>query len=189
MTLNDTVADMLNRYPTLFQWREDCLHQLYLVNGNGYDWIGGELVAPVYEPRRPKPPYPLTLDSYWDYFYPHKSFADESEYMQRFYYEQVDEENRLWQGIQDNFEERLHSPLHRKTAYYPICRHACIMTMPDNIKEAWLAGALEMSEHIRQLGPNEVYCGREDFSNARNQAYLPAILMRIEQIKQKRGLK
>jgi hypothetical protein len=45
MKYADTLRVMLDCYPSLFVDEADVLHHLFFVNGNGYDWEGGELVA------------------------------------------------------------------------------------------------------------------------------------------------
>lgn len=44
-SVRDTVLAMLTQYPTLFTTKADCYRHLFLSNGNGYDWVDGELVA------------------------------------------------------------------------------------------------------------------------------------------------
>lgn len=44
MNVELTIQEMFDSCPTLFKERADCLDQLFLVIGNGYEWINGELV-------------------------------------------------------------------------------------------------------------------------------------------------
>lgn len=46
MTLEKTLTEMSLRYSDIFPSREDAIHHLFLVLGNGYDWKDGELVDP-----------------------------------------------------------------------------------------------------------------------------------------------
>ena len=39
-----TVLGMLTQYPSIFPDKSACYRHLFLVNGNGYEWIDGELV-------------------------------------------------------------------------------------------------------------------------------------------------
>lgn len=41
----DTMRVMVFAYPSLFADEYDVLHHLFFVNGNGYEWEGGELVS------------------------------------------------------------------------------------------------------------------------------------------------
>ena len=43
MTLELTIQDMFDNYPTLFKERADCLNLLFCVIGNRYRWLDGEL--------------------------------------------------------------------------------------------------------------------------------------------------
>lgn len=49
MTVELTIQDMFDDYPTLFKERADCLDHLFCAIGNGYEWVNGELVACGYE--------------------------------------------------------------------------------------------------------------------------------------------
>lgn len=44
-SVRDTVLAMLTQYPSLFTTKADCYRHLFLTNGNGYDWVDGELVS------------------------------------------------------------------------------------------------------------------------------------------------
>ena len=44
-SVRDTVLRMLTEFPSLFTSKADCYRHLFLVNGNGYDWVDGELVS------------------------------------------------------------------------------------------------------------------------------------------------
>lgn len=44
MTVENTIKNMMTQYPELFITRADCLSHLFLIYGNGYHWIKGQLV-------------------------------------------------------------------------------------------------------------------------------------------------
>lgn len=44
MTYSDTVKNCIAGYPKLFETEGDVLHHLFFVNGNGYEWVNGELI-------------------------------------------------------------------------------------------------------------------------------------------------
>lgn len=44
-SVRDTIFEMLTEYPSLFKTKASCYRHLFLVNGNGYDWVNGELIA------------------------------------------------------------------------------------------------------------------------------------------------
>lgn len=48
-TYAETKRVMMDAYPTLFVDEADVLHHLFFVNGNGYEWVEGELVD-VFDP-------------------------------------------------------------------------------------------------------------------------------------------
>lgn len=39
-----TIQEMYNGYPTVFRTRQHCLDHLFVVVGNGYEWVDGELI-------------------------------------------------------------------------------------------------------------------------------------------------
>lgn len=58
MTLEETIQSMYDYFPDLFQERWQAINQLFIVIGNGYEWVDGEL---VYDSDRP-PINPLGSD-------------------------------------------------------------------------------------------------------------------------------
>lgn len=44
-SVRDEVLRMLTEYPSIFPNKSACFRHLFLVNGNGYDWVDGELVS------------------------------------------------------------------------------------------------------------------------------------------------
>lgn len=45
MDFDETCIDKIMRYPDLYPKRTSCLNHLLCVNGNGYEWINGELIS------------------------------------------------------------------------------------------------------------------------------------------------
>jgi hypothetical protein len=44
MTVETTLQDMFDRFPTLFATRQECFNHLFMTVGCGYDWMFGQLV-------------------------------------------------------------------------------------------------------------------------------------------------
>ncbi len=42
--MNERIDAAIQSYPSIMRDRFDVLHQMFLVNGGGYDWVNGELV-------------------------------------------------------------------------------------------------------------------------------------------------
>ncbi len=55
-SVKDTVYSMLVRHPLSFQSKSDCFKSLFLLTGNGMEWVDGELVLPD-EPLCMEPRY------------------------------------------------------------------------------------------------------------------------------------
>ena len=45
MTLEETIQEMYDRYPNLYQTRKECLNYLFCTNGIDYEWHDGELIS------------------------------------------------------------------------------------------------------------------------------------------------
>lgn len=56
MTPNETIRRGLYYFPSLYKSRADVLHHLFLVIGNGYEWVDGELVLAYKDPRDTQEP-------------------------------------------------------------------------------------------------------------------------------------
>src|ERR1700692_3537405 len=57
MTLEDTIYVLCAAFPTVKQNRAWALGHLYCTTGNGYDWIGGQLIGTCNLWRNGKPIY------------------------------------------------------------------------------------------------------------------------------------
>ena len=110
-TLELTIINSILRYPLLYKdinfvySKENVLDHLFFVNGNGYEWVDGELITDE----------PLMHDCIPDNYFDTKIMD------------------------KDGYEILNTIPLN----IYPICEYAKILSLPDDIKPDWLAGAEE----------------------------------------------
>lgn len=56
MSVDETVEDMIAKWPDLFYSRTLALHHLFIVLGCGYEWSNGQLVADGVAPREDQIP-------------------------------------------------------------------------------------------------------------------------------------
>jgi len=111
----ETLARMMRQYPTLFPTEAHALHHLFLVNGNGYDWIEGQLVDPFARP-------------------------DEEVHA-----EQHRCEERLLHGVSEDLRTQIKAEWAKPAApiiqLSALCKYAALCTLPDDIRPDWLAAA------------------------------------------------
>lgn len=111
----ETVARMMRQYPTLFPTEAHALHHLFIVNGNGYDWIEGQLVD---------------------------LFARSDEEVRA---ERCRREKRLLHGVSEHLRAQIKAAWAKPAApiirLYPLCKYADLCTLPDDIHPDWLAAA------------------------------------------------
>ncbi len=135
MNVANTIKQGLLGYPSLFQTPGDVLHQLFVVNGNGYEWAGGQLV-------------------YWT-----DGRKDATEWIEaqiaearerghseglELYYEEM---QHRFEFTKLNIDRIVEHGEHRyRKSIYPICQYAKIMCVPDNVQDDWLAAAYQFCE-------------------------------------------
>lgn len=124
-TYRRTLNYSLEAYPTLHIKEEEVLHHLFFINGNGYDWIKGELVEGSYYAMR-KTVKKHRVGHIEEYGTSDIEVIREKviEYRARnlAFLKKV--------GIKDDYKK-----------LYPICEYAKIVNIPRNIKPDWLKAA------------------------------------------------
>jgi hypothetical protein len=141
MRLNNYIAKSIREYPKLFRdvtyekSRVKVLDQLFLTNGNGMEWRSGQIADRGSNPRMRRntpgtePRQQRSISC---------SQAFEEDYFTR---EMVEKLN--FNGFE--FDSKLESRYEWNP--YPICQHAKIANVPDDVCPDWLAGAREIYHH------------------------------------------
>lgn len=178
-TVEATLRYMLVNYPSIFPTRGEALEHLFLVNGNGYDWINGCLVA--YDDRD------LTLTpAMWEEVrsYNHVArlhnawaqarIAHDLKYEGKSYYS----DHRMESVGPDDEAELavLMRDMSRITEYvYPLNDYADINQVPDNVQSDWLAAAWQTIDMVLALDPTKGYTqyGWDHDKKERTEHYLP----------------
>lgn len=132
MRAEDTLQYMADFYSEIFPTRKHALNHLFCVVGNGYEWVGGELVeedsyTKRYKLRKPIKKAIFEYEEHWNE-------------MNRFYSE-VNREKGI--AIPPKFQFRW-SECHKE--------YSNIFTHPDNIKEDWKALLEECIQLMEQDG-------------------------------------
>jgi hypothetical protein len=171
MTLELTIQDMFNKYPTLYKDRSDCLNHLFCCIGNGYDWDNGELVYIGRDERAMDIAYlESCLVNGKAHQYNKMSLRAEARHYASLRSENI--EPHL-QKVADEIEEKYFMSLpddvyhkrERKYRWYfylgGYCtNYAYLFNYPSDIKPDWLAGIEECKAMLREDGydidnPNE----------------------------------
>lgn len=120
MKLEETIQEMFDEYPDLFQTRSQCLDHLFCVIGNGYDWVNGQLI----EPHMKSPKTGRYIKKRGEYLKFKGCLGKDGKATQRIRIEQRCE-----------------------CEWYPLCRqYSYLFDFPKNIKKDWLEGIKETME-------------------------------------------
>ena len=151
---------MLLEYPTLYQDRAQCLNQLFCVNGNGYEWIKGQLVD-EYQDHRYKRDKEVDIalqegfDILIDSIVYNNSDTSLSipQYVQRSLLEKYRQQRAL-ANLDKIIQPGFHQFIQAGYEFYPLCEYAKIMNLPTDIKQDWLDGAKETLQLLNQYSFN-----------------------------------
>lgn len=121
-----TVKSAIKCYPSLFLYEADVIDHLFFVNGNGYGWHKGQLVG-----------YQNHKESFVEaisHRKPDETFDSirENEIKYRKSTSKLfGEQSSAYYDPSGKFAKEI----------YPICKYACIMNIPDDIRNDWLQAA------------------------------------------------
>ena len=133
MKVVDTIRSCISNYPSIFPHRAQVLEHLFFTNGNGYEWVEGELVdsCPVSPGHSP----------FWDENPPKDS---SSPLMWEIKVKTAQEQNAKSRVTLSELDQRCQpSDEWVLEKVYPICKYAKIMNIPEEIKPDWLEAAKE----------------------------------------------
>ena len=147
MTVEKTLRNSLILYPSLFTSKWDVYHHWFIVIGNGYGWVDGELVCD-YGNDEQDTTLEEAIEKHFDFHASDRALLSSP---LRFSIE------RLKQDIIEtvNWEEKLLKPFSdegrntiRDSRIYPLSNYSHILNIPDDIKEDWKVAAKEMYEWL-----------------------------------------
>lgn len=170
-TVNNAIKAGLLGYPSLFATPAGVLHQLFIVNGNGYKWKGGQLVA-WNESRE-------DADAWLQ-----ESLDEANGEGLRLYYEEM---QHRYQWTKANIARIVeHGERRYRGSIYPLCEYAKIVCVPDDVQDDWLQEAYWFAENLcvairmRQHDPHE--------RDARHLAWLQRLARKFDDMLIARGL-
>jgi hypothetical protein len=135
MNVKDTIKRSMLGYPSLYRTPGDVLHQLFAVNGNGYEWHHGELAYCGGFVER---------EDGEEWIKTQIAEAADDRYGLQLYYEHMLHEFQFTKQHIDRIIE--HGETRYTSQLYPLCQYAGIMTVPADVKDDWLEAAYRFCE-------------------------------------------
>lgn len=169
MKLEETIQYLFDEYPGIYGHRWQALDQLYCTNGNGYDWVNGELVACNEENEGRKGYIAQLGEDGKATLHEEKVKARIEKYFEEFQNEYKENKAKLLAaGISEELAEEAFPTdgiLARKMAerlstirkdaeiqFYPLSNYSALFTMPADVKPDWLEGAKETIALVKEHG-------------------------------------
>jgi hypothetical protein len=198
MNLKDSVINSMREYPSISRNKLDVYDNLFLTNGNGYDWVNGELIELFNE----KPnvisieeaidklfndDYRIELTTDRMFFYIGELNKDEKVVKESLQYDL----KRYAQNVKTiiNAEKAVNQSLFEiepiisleglepECFLYPLCEYSKIMNIPNDIKSDWLDGIKELMDYLLNSDFPSVVEYRTTYKNELNQ-----VVERIKEI-------
>lgn len=127
MKLEETIQEMFDEYPDLFQERWQCLDHLFCVIGNGYEWVNGVLI----EPYMVSPKTGRYIKKTGKYLKFNGELGEDGKAIQRNIMQNEIPSEKYW---------------------YNLCDSSYLIDYPKNIKHDWLQGIEETKELLIKDG-------------------------------------
>lgn len=145
MTVETTLQDMYDNFPTLFSNRQECYDHLFCTNGNGCTWKWGQIVEDVYGLKDMEEIHAN------DYKNPKTSKAKQSE-------ENIKMKQDMDRGIHNclregDIEDGKEDPGEydpNKHHWYPLCEYALLFEIPSVIKPDWFEATKECLQALKR---------------------------------------
>lgn len=131
MTLEETIQDMFNNYPDIFQERWECLDYLFCVIGTEYEWAKGQLLE---NGKQPSKQYRQNL-----------ILGPDEKAVQR---TSSPEYNTL-KILKSKMPSKNQSD---KRNWYPLSLLSNLLTYPKDIKADWFDGIKEVKKLLEEDG-------------------------------------
>jgi hypothetical protein len=161
MQLDQTILTSVRFYPTISQTREVVLNHLFFTIGNGYEWVDGELVGDDHEFVGVDP---VEHQVEWARkFARDQSIKDVDDYVMRRLAQvlpiiETAEERVATRWYPHEFEYPFEEETfpYNSSFIYPICEYSRVHTVPNDVQDDWLLGAVEAINMVAHLAPMEV---------------------------------
>ena len=201
MKLKDSVINSMREYPSISGNKLDVYDHLFLTNGNGYDWVNGELIEPSNEK-----PNVISIEEAIDNLFNDEYRIDLTTDRMFFFIGELNKEEkvvkeslqydlkRYAQNVKTiiNAEKLVNQSLFEiepiisldglepECILYPLSKYSKIMNIPDDIKPDWLDGIKELMDYLLNSDFPSVVEYRTTYKNELNQ-----VVERIKEIENK----
>lgn len=134
MNVKDTLNYCLLVYPSIFENKWDVYHHWFAVNGNGYDWIDGELVSS--DDRKDISLF-RAIKKHFEFNFRERKLKNEDDvvYALKSFTRNV--------NAMLNLSKRETDVVPKREKIYPLCQYAKILNIPPDIKPDWKEAAME----------------------------------------------
>ena len=136
MTVETTLQEMFDNYPTLFTTRKECYNHLFCTIGTGYEWKRGQL---VYCNGLEDEDETISEEEN-DYKSPHAKAKQTEENIKN-----QEEYKRRLIAFNPKFKEDFEK-------FYPICEYSPILSVPSDVKPDWKEAVDECKKMLKESG-------------------------------------
>lgn len=142
-SVNETIRDLIARYPCGYQNRTQALHQILVVLGAAFEWRDGEAVTRF-------PDADTCVGMHERFKYPSEQVAE----LRAIGFEPKEEfitGRCSHEGLRTRADELALTPGPLQHEAYPPCDMTLILTVPDDVKPDWAAAAAEITSVVVPL--------------------------------------
>lgn len=140
MNVQDTLKTSMLLYPSIHPTKWEVYHHWFIVNGNGYEWINGELVSLE---ENKVPTLEEAIEKQFEFDLSDRQLLSSPKFSRDYCL------NNIKTIL--NFEEncKIFEPKEtRGYRIYPICEYAKILNIPQDVKPDWKEALQEMYEWL-----------------------------------------
>jgi len=183
MTLEETIIESIRSYPLLFSTgRVSVLDHLFCTNGNGYEWVDGELVN-LFKDEANRNPEEVKAEVLGFI----ETITEGIDKMEKWpdcikdlYREWKEEREHLIDWTLRSAED-LAEKITLPEYFYPICEYSCAWEVPTDAKPDWVAGIRETMAYVLKTDLNWEH-PRGLVSNAKNHEWARKILKKLDEM-------
>lgn len=169
MTFKDTIKSMIITCPRIFPTKLSIYDHLFLTNGNGYEWIDGELVS---KEDAENCSIEDGLEALFNDEFQYKLLSSylevtsDEEDIINFFKRRNKEKLELVKVI-INYEKIINEKLHisNEEGLYPLCKYSKILNIPNDIKDDWKDAIKEFLYFIMTSEENKIIKYRNQYIN------------------------
>jgi len=154
MTVEETIKKAMINYPSLFPTKYDVLEHLFLVNGNGYDWENGQLIA-IFGHAEKSNTAECAIKLAQDFIDGFKPYEDVNEFAKQIIthtkIELLIEELTVLNNFEENYKKTSDEYLknRNRAKLYPADFGFCkIGKIPENIQDDWREAVVQYIDFL-----------------------------------------